>query len=283
MAKTSLLTNPSKLICCILLYAALSIFVFSQIAAASSLTKAFKVNSSLAEGTVVSLEDDGTTAVPASRDNMAGLYGVVTSSGDLSVARANEDAQTVQVAKDGVINTLVSTYQGDIKSGDPITVNALEGVGEKAIASGKIIGIAQADFNGESTDSKEFSVATSNGTKSVRVGAIPVKVEVQLYSIASSGQGSLNENRNKALQLADSLTGQTVKPYALVIAGILLLFGVFIAGFLVISSGYASMISLGRNPIAKRVILVSLLKVLMIAAAICFVAAAFAYLILIIV
>lgn len=251
---------------------------------AANLTKVFAANNAMAEGTIVSLENNSSTAVAASRDNLASLYGVVVASGDLAISDTAASGQTVEVSKDGIVDTLVSDFQGSIKAGDPVTVNTVEGVGEKAVVSGKIIGIAQADFDGTGAGSRQFSVSDGNSSKDVRVGLIPVKVEVQLYSIASSGQGSLSTaNRSKALQIADSLTGHTVKPYALIIAGILLAFGVLIAGFLVISSGYASMISLGRNPIAKKVILVSLMKILLVAVAICFVSASLAYTVLIIV
>lgn len=256
-----------------------------SVAYAAGLTKTFQAKTAIANGTVVSLEDGAAVVVPASRDNMANLYGVVVPSGDLAFTQTQDDTSSVLVAKDGVVETLVSTVKGDIKSGDAITVSAVKGIGEKAVVSGKIIGIAQANFTEQSAGSEQFSIETNKGSRNVKVGIIPVKIEVQMYSISSGAQGlnGENANRNKVLQIADSIAGETVKPFALLIAGLVLLFGVFISAFLVTSSGYASLVSIGRNPLAEKKIVVSLMKMLLTAAAIFLLSVLLAYVILVIV
>lgn len=232
---------------------------------AAGVTRVHQTSSELANGTIVSLDKGASEVARANRENINNLYGVVVPSGDLSFSHAEVEGTAV-VATEGVIDTLVSTNNGAIKAGDPITVDAVEGVGEKALNSGRIIGIAQANFSGQESNSRQFTVRTGTEEKSVQIGTIPVKVAVQMFSVGSgtslSGTG---QNRSKALQIADSIAGQTVRPLALIVAGLVLLLGVFISAFLVTSSGYASLISIGRNPLAEKRIVRSLVKMLLIA------------------
>lgn len=248
---------------------------------AAGVTSEHQTNGRLASGTIVSLDKEASEVVHANRENISNLYGVIVASGDLSFNRTTSET-TAQVATEGVIDTLVSNNKGNIEAGDAITVDAVEGIGEKVTASGRIIGIAQADFTGQESNSRQFMVDTGTQEKSVQIGTIPVKVGVQMYSVA--GGASLDgtgQARNKALQIADSIAGQTVKPLALVIAGLILLLGVFISAFLVTSSGYASLISIGRNPLAEKRIVRSLAKMLLIAIGIFIASVALAYAVLV--
>ena len=266
-----------------LVLAALAVAAQTTVLSATGLTRSFQARDNLAEGTIVSLEEEGLVVTPANKDNLANLYGVVVPSDDLVVTDPNDDENSVLVSRGGVVDTLVSDLEGEIKSGDPVTVSTVAGIGEKAVSSGLIIGIAQADFAGGSENGRQFSVDSSEGKREISVGTIPVKVDIQNYSAAAGSQGVEGGGRNKLLKLADSVAGQTVKPYGAIIAGIILLFGIFISAFLVTSSGYASLISLGRNPLAEKKIMKSLAGVLLVVAGIFFASVGLAYLVLVIV
>lgn len=228
---------------------------------AATVTQTYNTERTLAKGTIVSLDKDASLVVEANRENLTNLYGVVVEKGDLSFGQASSE-KTAVVANGGVVETLVSTSNGAVVAGDPITVDAITGVGEKATKSGRIIGVAQSAINDNSANTQSFTLS-GDGSR-VSVGLIPVKIEVRNYDI-TSGQvfAASGKSRNKLLQVADSLAGKQVKPYALIISGLLLLFGIFMATFMIMSSGYASLIAIGRNPLAEKKIIKSLLRMLL--------------------
>lgn len=228
---------------------------------AATVTQAYNTERTLAKGTVVSLDKDASLVVEANRENLTNLYGVVVEKGDLSFGQSSSGTSAV-VANGGVVETLVSTSNGAVAAGDAITVDAITGVGEKATKSGRIIGVAQSAINEDSANTQSFTLNGDGST--VSVGLIPVKIEVRNYDV-TSGQvfAASGKSRNKLLQVADSLAGKQVKPYALIISGLLLLFGIFMATFMIMSSGYASLIAIGRNPLAEKKIVKSLARMLL--------------------
>ncbi len=254
----------------------LSISLLGLQTSAATVTQAYKTHKKLAKGTIVSLDKGASLVVEANRQNLSNLYGVVVEKGDLSFGQTNEASNTTVVANAGVVETLVSTSNGSIDSGDPITVDAITGVGEKATKSGRIIGVAQDKLDSESSNSQVFTLGADNSP--VKVGLIPVKIEVRNYDI-TSGQvfAASGKSRNKLLQVADSVAGKQVKPYALIISGLVLLFGIFLATFMIMSSGYASLIAIGRNPLAEKKIVRSLIRMLLAAVIIFVLSLALAY------
>lgn len=237
-------------------------------AGAATLTQDFQANEPLAKGTVVSLDKRASIVVQASRDNIKNLYGVVAMTGDISFTQS-EQQTVVPVANTGVVKALVSTANGDIHIGDPITVNQVEGVGEKAIVSGRVLGVAQGVLSARSEAAKQFTIGSGSSKKNIVVGLIPVKISVSDYTSNSVPLDQEDgQNRNRLEQIADSVAGKIVKPFALIIAGIILVIGIFVATFLITSSGYASMISIGRNPLSEKRIIRSLLGLILLAIAI---------------
>jgi hypothetical protein len=237
------------------------VFVLSINASAATVTQTYKAGKSLAKGTIVSLDKGASLVVEADRQNLSNLYGVVVEKGDLSFGQA-ADTNSAVVANGGVVDTLISTSNGTVDAGDPITVDAITGVGEKATKSGRIIGVAQDKIDKNANNTQTFTLSGDGST--VSVGFVPVKIEVRNYDI-TSGQvfAASGKSRNKLLQVADSLAGKQVKPYALIISGLLLLFGIFMATFMITSSGYASLIAIGRNPLAEKKIVRSLMRMLL--------------------
>lgn len=257
MKKIALMHKISSLI-------ALAIVIVSPSLLAASLTQDFSTKQQLVNGAIVSLTGDAKTVEQASSDNLNNMYGVVVSKGDLSFQSIGQTGM-VSVANSGIVDTVVSNNAGDIKSGDPITVEDVAGVGEKATRSGKIIGIAQANFDGGTQGAKQFPLNQSGASKTISVGTIPVKLQVSEYVEPNAAKANSKTNRNVVLQLADALAGKQVKPYSLIIAALMVLIGIFISTFLITSSSYASMISIGRNPLSERKIIRSLIRMIFIA------------------
>lgn len=235
---------------------------------AMNITQEFVTDEDLAIGTIISVVDQQRTIKKTSAQNVQQMYGVVAKTGDISLSQGGAES-AVSVANTGIISAIVSTVAGDISSGDPITVRSLEGVGEKASQSGRIIGIAQADFNSQSPGAETITVTQNNTPKQAAVGLLDIRVNASDYTPATTPIDQTDaENRNLIERIADNVAGKTVRTFGLIVASILLLAGIFISTFLITSSSYASMISIGRNPLAEKKVIKSLLGLILLSVAI---------------
>lgn len=242
---------------------------FSGNTLAATLTQEFKTNKSFANGTIVSLDAGSNSISPTTRDNVNNIFGVVVKEGDISFS--DSQSSDTSVAHSGVVDTLVSNANGDINNGDIITVFGVEGVGEKADSNGRVLGVAQADFNNDSANSQSVSA----GNEVIKVGLIPVKISVSNFSDIAGGG-----DRNRIEKIADEVAGKKAETYAIIASGLILLAGAFAATFLLTSSSFGSMISIGRNPFAQKKIVTSLLGLVALSIAIFGVSLLLSYLIL---
>ena len=224
---------------------------------AETITQAFYAEEQLALGTIVSLDrPEASTVVKATPRNINNLYGVIVQQGDISVSQDNSRNQ-VFVANEGVANVLVSTANGSVNAGDAITVKSIEGIGEKSSQEGIVLGIAQQDLENNNNELEQYTIGENSSNKNISIGLIPVHISVGSYSDIMGSTGL--EDRNALEQVADGLAGKRVKLFALVLSFIVLLIGIFASIFIITSSSYGSIISMGRNPLSEKKIVRSLL------------------------
>ena len=171
------------------------------------------------------------------------------------------------MAISGEATTLVSTLNGEIKVGDQIAVSPFNGVGMKASPGSSIIGLSQGDFNNQSSGATPQNVVDKNGhSQQIQVGYVQVSLSVG--TAASSSQADLNGVQ----RLARNLTGHAGTP-RIVLSLVVALTSLLALITLVYASIYASIISIGRNPLARYAVFRTLGSVLGMAALIAGVAA----------
>lgn len=149
------------------------------------------------------------------------------------------------VIRSGVATVNVTTLAGPIKYGDFITSSSVAGSGEKASQSGYVLGIALANFD---------------GTGGATTGKIPVAIRIEYAELTNprfAGElfgfvgSSFLENVRDPKQL-----GSIVR----YIAGGLVLLLAFTFAFLTFSRSIGKSIeALGRNPLAKSAIQLSMI------------------------
>lgn len=227
---------------------------------AALVSQDFTTSDSLPIGTIVSIGASSSEVVRASSSNLDNLYGIVTRAGDISIDSGKEGIKTVSVANSDVVNTLVSVANGPISRGDIISVSDIAGVGEKLTLAGPGVGVAQEDFNDNSSSAQSIEA----GGKTLKAGLIQMKLGITNYQYDEVN----NQKRNPFERIADSIAGKRVSLITLLVAASLLLGGVIIASFLIASSGYASMTALGRNPLSEKKIVRLLLRMVSIALAV---------------
>lgn len=202
------------------------------------------------EADILVATDKGLTRAEKSFDNK--MFGVLTEK-PLLVYR-NNAIKGKPVIRSGVTEVNVTTLNGPIKYGDYITSSSISGKGQKATESGYVLGLALGAFNGSGAP----QVDGPNGK--VALGKVPVAIRVEYAELTNprfAGRlfgfigSSFLENVNDPKKF-----GNVVRYIA---AGMVVLLS-FTFGFLTFSRSIVkSMEALGRNPLAKSTIQLSMI------------------------
>lgn len=202
------------------------------------------------ESDIMTATDKGLVRSSRGFDNK--MFGVITQT-PILVYRS-QDVKGKPIVRSGTAIVNVTTLNGPIKYGDYITSSSIAGKGQKASESGYVLGIALAAFDG--ADSEQ--VDGPNGP--VKLGKIPIALRVEYAELTNprfAGRlfgfvgSSFLENVNDPQKF-----GNVVRYIA---AGLVVLLS-FTFGFLTFSRSIAKSIeALGRNPLAKSTIQLSML------------------------
>ncbi len=240
-------------------------------AMAATISQGFSASEKFVPGTIVSVQS-ATAVSAADSEHADGLIGVVVDS-DSSTVEVKSDTSTVQVVTTGVVNAFVSDLNGPIKASDQITASPIKGVGMKATSRGKIIGVAQSNF--DTSAGKSVTVKTKDGKfQSVRVGQIPIAVQASYYAPGTGG-----DIVPSAIQsLANTVGQKNVSVVRVLAAASFIFISLIVISVIVFSAIRSAIISIGRNPLAQADIYRSLLQVLLACLTILGVAVAAAYL-----
>lgn len=216
-------------------------------ASSANLSHAYHADGVVKNGSIVSLDPARQDfVVPANLNNGGKLLGVVVASNDSLIA-VDASPGTVQVATSGSATALVSTLNGDIHVGDQIGVSPFNGIGMKALPGSRIIGLAQTAFNAKSPDATSQTVTDKQGKKStIRVGYAQVNIAIGTNATVLSA-----ENLNSLQKFAKAITGRTVSTNRVILSLAVAIVALFALVTLIYASIYGSIISIGRNPLAK--------------------------------
>lgn len=201
------------------------------------------------DGDILKATDKGLIRTNIGFDNK--IFGVIQ---DTPLVVYRSETKGKPVIRSGVAQVNVTTLNGPIKYGDYITSSSVPGKGQKASESGYTLGMALAAFTGEGAEQ------TDGPNGKVAVGKIPIAVRIEYTELSNPrfagrlfgfvGTAFL-ENINDPKQL-----GNVVR---FVAAGLVILLS-FTFGFLTFSRSIAKSIeALGRNPLAKSTIQLSMI------------------------
>lgn len=253
--------------------AVLSLLAMSSLA--NAISQGFSADEDLASGTLVSIkENQANTVVVPAESEYNNIAGVVVNKNDSTVALSDNENQ-IQVTTNGVANLYVTNLYGDIKVGDPIGISPIRGVGAKAITNGKIVGVAQTNF--DSNTAKTVSVKKANGeTTDAKVGSVLVAVQIGYYAV-SSEEG---QKTTGLQQLGSSLAGKQVSAVKVFISLIIALTGTIAAAIILYGGVKSGFTAVGRNPLARLSIFNGLRRISMFSMAIFIIALIAGYAIL---
>lgn len=216
--------------------------------AVTSLSESYSSKDNLAVGSLVSVMDNQTDVIEASESsNVDNLLGVVIASGSSLLTLSSGKDDQVQVATSGTLPVIVSDINGEIVRGDHVTAGPIKGVGMRATANVRVVGIAQ----GKMTNVKQQKYKDSDGVeKTMKLGEVPVLVNVAYYFKEPEKTIVPAAVQN----VANSLAGREVGTVPILIAGAIFLIMLIIVASLVYSMIRSSIISVGRNPLSQSAI-----------------------------
>lgn len=216
-----------------------------------------------ADGSVVSSTEKGYTLSTTPYDPLT--FGVITVNPAVSFENI-DDPNTKPVISSGKVYVRVTSANGDIKEKDFITTSTTPGVGQKADKNGFILGTALQSYS--NTDpKKEGKILISVGPR---------------YNVTGSPQAAMKMNLIQTVK--DAAVATTVSPVASLrfIIAALIAIASFVMGFVYFGKVARSGVeALGRNPLAGRLIQLSVVFNLLMTLGIMVIGLAIAYLILI--
>lgn len=239
-----------------------SVFIFPTLVSAQTVSQGYGVTGNVQKGMIVMLDPSDSHKVMAltSKKDKA-MQGVVVAANDTAVSLGGDSTTNqVYVASNGKYDALVSTQNGPIKNGDIISISALDGVGMKADAGQSVIlGKALTSFNGTKNVSGTADLTTSNGNKSVEIGLIHIDISISHNPLAASVSGPPVPSFLR--KSGENIAGKPVSTVRLYVSLAILLITLFMTASLLYGGVRSSLLSIGRNPLAKKTILRGLIQV----------------------
>lgn len=252
---TGAITHKMKILAGALL---LTFVVPVAVMADASISQGFSTKETIGEGMLVSTTSEDQLVAKADTDSSERLLGIASKQSLVELSNEDDtDSSQVQVVTRGQTLAFVSTINGDVKAGDPITASPLKGVGMKAVETSYIVGTAQADFADADNITEKVVIDKDGKPQTVKVGILPIQVQVTQY-IEQDNQRILPQF---IFNVAQVVAGRDVSVIRVLIALVVLLVGVGSIGVLLYASVRSSIISIGRNPLAAGAVNRSLLEV----------------------
>lgn len=224
---------------------------------AQSLNQGYKSDQALQKGMLVTeKEDDSSKIVAVTHETLNKLKGVIIQQNDAPFTVAAE-GENVFVANSGIYEVLISNENGEIKSGDYISISSLAGIGMKATEDqALVLGRATVDFKGEGDSVGSTNISTG---QSVKFGRIPVAISITRNPWLKE---SKTNSIPKVLQnVSISIAGKQVNTARIWMATAVFLASILVTGVMLYSGARSSLISVGRNPLSKSVLIKGLMQV----------------------
>lgn len=228
---------------------------------AQTVTQGYSSDQQLQRGMLVAVKEDDPSKVEALKfDSLDRLKGVVVQPNDSPVTLSSE-GQKIFVADNGTYEVLISSENGPIKAGDYISISSLAGIGMKASEQqALVIGRALKNFDG-TTDTVASSEVGGNTTENAKFGRIPVAV-----AVSRNPQLKIPEKDkipDLVQKLSNTIADKPVKSIRIYMSLAILLATTIVAGITLYSGIRSSVISIGRNPLSKGMILKGMMQVVL--------------------
>ena len=219
-------------------------------------------DAALQTGMVVALSTEGSSKVErATQQNLDRVVGIVTTYDKSSVTVASNTSK-VLVESEGEVEAYVSDIAGTVEQGNLLTLSPLKGVLMKAQdnSSDRIIGIAAETVTSE-TEGSTYALEQGD-KKETQI----VKIKININQLGSSNASAQDESA--LAKLGQSIVGKDVGEIRVAVALILFVIVLIAEGGIIYGAVSSSIIALGRNPMARKIIRREMIQVSFVALAV---------------
>lgn len=167
----------------------------------------------------------------------------------------SDPGSQVYVANSGVALVFATNVNGEVRKGDLLAPSPIRGVLMRATEGTKgVLGVALEDFPPEGSET--VMLDTENGQKEAKVAPVTINMDVRFVT-NTSGNGKTIFQR-----LGEALVGREVSVIQVTIAMIIVTLVVLVEGGIIYATVSSTIISLGRNPYARKTILRALFQII---------------------
>ncbi len=228
----------------------------------SGVTHSYNADTGVQTGMLVELNaKDTTSVIPLSQAHIKNMLGIIIPSGNATIVLSpqNVKQQQVLVGTSGEFSVLVSNQNGRIKSGDYITISAIDGVGMRADDGQAIVlGRAGAVFNGTTNVIGSVQLKDTLGHDvAVSLTRIPVEVNI---THNPAYQKNVDYVPGFLAKIAVAVSNKPVSAARIYLSLALLILTMVIVGNMLYSGVRSGMNAVGRNPLSKKSIIRSLIQ-----------------------
>lgn len=232
---------------------------------AASITTGYGTSGDVQVGMIVGLAKGDTTKVEAiNNDRISEAIGVAVNNNDSPITLSGENQKTY-VANSSKYLVLVSDQNGPIRVGNYITLSSVNGIGMRADEfQSVVVGQATQEFIGKSSPSyiSTAQVKDNKGNdRTINIGKIEVNIGVAKNPLARN----VTDAPEVLQRAGKTIAGRVVTAPRLYIALVLLVLVAGISASVIYSAVRSGIISVGRNPLSKRLIIKGILQMVVVA------------------
>lgn len=227
---------------------------------AQTVLQGYASDEALQKGMLVKLKNEDQSKVETVTEaTLDSLKGVVADANDSPVTLSG-DGQKIFVATSGSYEVLVSNENGQIAQGDYISASSLAGIGMKANENQTVVlGRAIAKFEG---GGDSIGKSTTKDGQNVSFGRIKVDIGVVKNPLLKNPE---KDKVPDVLQkVASTVAEKPVTSLRIYLALCVLIATTLVAATTLFSGVRSTVISIGRNPLSKGIIIKGLVQVLLV-------------------
>lgn len=259
------LTTFSKKFLSLVFANLLAAFYFANFVLGASITTGYGAVGDVQLGMIVGLSKSDASKVEAiNNERINEAFGVAVNTNDSPLTLSGENQQ-VYVASSSKYAVLVSDQNGKIRPGDYITLSSISGIGMRADEfQSVVIGQATGEFSGK--DSPSYVSTTQVRDNKGRLITINIgKVDVNIGIVKNPLSKNVTDAPEILRRAGQTIAGRTVTAPRLYISLTLLIIVSLTSSSIIYSAVRSGIISVGRNPLSKKLIIRGIFQMVMLA------------------
>lgn len=262
MMKTKIrrILSPPRILAAATLVLLVMLSLSVSLAAQGAFIQGYGSDQPLQRGMIIQIKkEDSSKVEPVSMETMDQMHGVIVDANDAH-ATLSAEGEKVFVATGGRYDVLVNSQNGDIETGDYLTISSVNGIGMKAgTEEPMVVGRALSSFNGRENVVSTVTAQNSLGEdQTLNIGRVSADIVVARNPNLKATEPNLPDFLRKA---TEAIAGKPISAARAYVSVVIFVLSTIIAGILMYGGIRSAITSIGRNPLSKKSIVKGMLQV----------------------